>query len=251
MLSQVVAKLDCFSASALEVHLLPRTSWDETFALQQRLVYEVSEPPRRRAALILCEHPPIITVGRQGSRSHIRFEQEELASNQLDLRWTNRGGGCWLQIPGQLAVYPVLPLDPQRLGLERYRAALYQTLIDVLEEFGIRGERDTSSAGVTVGDREIASVGIAVKQWVAYHGCLLNVGAAPEWFEQIQCNPLARERRMTSMFRERRLPIRTTTVREAFVRHFVRRLGFRDYHLLQAPSIHPQPRRANVATGTR
>ncbi|MGL4465487.1 MAG: hypothetical protein ACRC1K_25335, partial [Planctomycetia bacterium] len=59
--------VDGFRRTTLEVHLLPRTAWEQTHALQQRLVYEVGDRERPRAALILCEHPPIITVGRQGS----------------------------------------------------------------------------------------------------------------------------------------------------------------------------------------
>ena len=65
---------------------------------------------RDSACLILCEHPPLITVGRQGSRGHIRFDTEELFVRGWPVRWVNRGGGCLLHLPGQLAIYPILPL---------------------------------------------------------------------------------------------------------------------------------------------
>jgi lipoyl(octanoyl) transferase len=198
--------------------------------------------------LILCEHPPIITVGRQGSRNHVLLDDDELRAMGLEVRWTNRGGGCWLQAPGQLAAYPIIPLDPDRFGLERHRSALYGTLIDVLREFGVFASRDEERSGVVVDGRQIAGVGVAVKDWVAYHGCWLNVAAPPDRFNCVQVNPLAPERAVTSMFRELRLPVRPSSVRESFVRHFVARFGFRDYFLVDAPPTCRSKRRAHVVS---
>lgn len=242
-----VHRNDNFRGMALEVYLLPLTPWSEAVALQQRLVYEVSGVPRNRAALILCEHHPIITVGRQGSMRHVRIPDEERRAADLDIRWSNRGGGCWLHWPGQLVAYPIVPLCPRSFGLERYRSLLYDTLVAVLDEFEIAGARDLQATGVRVGDRDIAHVGVAVKQWVAYHGCVLNVCAPLDRFDGVQANPLA-DRPMTSMFRERRLPIRTTTVRESFLRHFMSCFGFRRHFLCNPPGELSCKRAANVAT---
>src|SRR5260370_7169288 len=89
--------------------------FETALRLQRRLHFEVCEN-RTQAALMLCEHPPAISVGRQGSHAHIRWTGEEVVPRRLPVRWVNRGGGCVLHLPGQLAVYPILPLD--RLGLD-------------------------------------------------------------------------------------------------------------------------------------
>src|SRR5262245_5832031 len=104
--------------STLEVYMLPPCPWQDALQLQHRLVYEMSAEPRRRAALVLCEHLPIVTVGRQGSHSHIQLDELD----RFPIRWTNRGGGCWLHVPGQLVAYPILPLDRPAMGLPRFRA---------------------------------------------------------------------------------------------------------------------------------
>lgn len=224
-----------FRERTLDIYLLARTPWEQVLAFQQRLVFDLSESPRSRAALILCEHPSIITVGRQGSYRHIRMEATPIATGQVEVKWTNRGGGCWHQQPGQLAAYPIVPLCPNRFPLADYRGALYQTMLDVLEEFCISGRRDAESLGVRVGDHQIASVGIAVKNWIAYHGCSLNVSVpldAPPLAMASPNNP----RNWTSMFRELRTPVRIDAVRESFLHHFCRLLGFGHYYLNRPPA---------------
>lgn len=239
---------DHFRERALEVYLLPVTSWDESLALQQRLVYEISGEPRQRAALILCEHSPIITIGRQGSRRHVHLEQEELVSKRLRIQWTNRGGGCWLQMPGQLAAYPILPLEPHQFGLEAFRDSLYQTLLGVLEELQIAARIDRKGSGIRASSRQIAGLGIAVTNWVSYHGCFLNVCSPLDQLNLVQSNP-TQNRRMTSVFRELRAPVRIDAVRESFLRHFVEVFGFGRYYLCNPPKVMPIVRTRNVATG--
>lgn len=249
MLYRSVRQIEQLADTVLDVYLLPQTPWQEATRFQQRLVYELGAAPRRRAALVLCEHPPIITVGRQGSRRHIRLEEEELRARRLDVRWTNRGGGCWLHAPGQLVAYSIVPLAPPEFGLAAYRAALYRTLVDVLEDFRVAADWDTEHSGVCVRGREIASVGVAVKDWVTYHGCRLNVCVALDRLRKVQANPRVR-REETCLFRELRSPVRVDAVRESFVRHFTEVFGFRAFHLLNPPPLSTQPARsAHVAPG--
>lgn len=234
MISPAQRRRDGNGERPLLVYLLPRLPWESVLALQQRLVYDMGEEPRRRAALILCEHSPVITVGRQGSYQHLRMDASEISTGQVPVRWSNRGGGCWHQQPGQLAAYPIVPLSTDGLGLADYRTKLYQTVVDLLREFKIAAVADRSVAGICVQGRQIASMGIAVKQWVTYHGCMLNV-----------CVPLDRQplvmssgsagRDWTCMFRELRTPVRVETVRETFLRHFVQNFGFTHYYLSSPP----------------
>src|SRR5438093_10868911 len=97
------------SSLALQVYLLGTVDFEALLRFQRRLHYEISGE-REAAALILCEHPPLISVGRHGSRAHILLEPPELQVRGWRVRWVNRAGGCWLHQPGQLAAYALLPL---------------------------------------------------------------------------------------------------------------------------------------------
>ncbi|MFM8218308.1 MAG: lipoyl protein ligase domain-containing protein, partial [Planctomycetaceae bacterium] len=92
---------------ALEVFLLGLADLDSVLALQLRLGAELEGCDDRRGMLLICEHPPAITIGRAGSRTHVGLTPGELAARELEVRWTNRGGGAVLHAPGQVAVYPV------------------------------------------------------------------------------------------------------------------------------------------------
>jgi lipoyl(octanoyl) transferase len=235
-----------FRRRSLLAYFLPQLRWEEVLAFQQRLVFDISEEPRQKGALILGEHAPIVTVGRQGSHQHVRHEATEITTGQVPIKWTNRGGGCWHQQPGQLVVYPILPLQPESFGLATYRDVLYQTIVDVLAEFGIEGKADRRSASVLVGGRPIAAVGIAVKQWVSYHGCVINVGIPLDQRPLVNGGSDYRHPG-TCMFRELRIPVRVGTVREAFLRHFVGNFGFGHYYLGSPPANLIRPERGTHA----
>ncbi len=115
----------------LEIYLLGMVDFEDALQLQRRLLYDAGEGGG--AALVLCEHPPTISVGRSGSRTHIVPDDEELRSLGIRMRWVNRGGGCVLHLPGQLVAYLVLPLDRLGLNLQGYLDGLSQAMLGVLE----------------------------------------------------------------------------------------------------------------------
>jgi lipoyl(octanoyl) transferase len=215
---------DTASDIALQVYLLGPVEFDAALALQRLLVYQVAGD-RASAALVLCEHPPLITVGRHGSRSHIHYEPEELHALRWPVRWVNRGGGCLLHLPGQLAVYPILPLDRLGLGLQAYLDALRDVLAALLADFGIEAAGRPDRPGVWAGPRPIAAVGVAVRQWVTYYGAALNVNPDLVPFRRVHCLGPAEEP-MTSLERERRGPLRPSLVRERLLEHFTARFPF-------------------------
>src|SRR5262245_757277 len=118
------------TAGALRAYLLGSTDFDAALQLQHALVSQVAGE-HRAAALVLCEHPPLITVGREGSPLDIRCGPEELRARRWRVRWVNRGGGTMLHLPGQLAVYPVIPLERQKLGVEAYVRRLQEVIVDL------------------------------------------------------------------------------------------------------------------------
>jgi lipoyl(octanoyl) transferase len=209
--------------TALQVYLLGAVDFEAALTLQRRLAYEVAGD-RKRGALILCEHPPLITVGRQGSRAHILCEADELRARQWQVRWVNRGGGCLLHAPGQLAVYPVLALDRFSLGVQTYLDNLQAVLLALLADFSVTGTVHPGQPGVWVGDRLVASVGIAVREWVAYYGAVLNVNPALAPYRLVRS--CAGAEPMTSLARERRGPVRPSLVRQRLAEHFAARFPF-------------------------
>ena len=114
--------------STLQAYLLGTVDFDSILLLQRRLVYDVSGQ-RDRAALIVCEHSPMITVGRHGSHSHLRIDERGWS-----VRWVPRGGGCWLHLPGQFALYAVMPLDSLGLTVPEYLARLGFAMVRVLDD---------------------------------------------------------------------------------------------------------------------
>lgn len=209
--------------AALQAYLLGTVDFDAALAFQRRLVYQVAGE-REQGALVLCEHPPLITVGRQGSRAHILAEPADLRSRRWPVRWVNRGGGCLLHLPGQLAIYPILALDRLELGLEAYLRRLEEMIVAVLDDFSVGGEVRPGRPGVWVGDRLVAAAGVAVRNWVAYYGAYLNVDAPLDPFRLVRSG--AGHQPMTSLVRERRGPLRPSLVRERLLEHFPARFGF-------------------------
>lgn len=225
---------------SLEVYLLGLVDFEEAQRLQRRLVFDLGE--RGGAALVLCEHPPTISVGRSGSRLHIVPDDDVLKSYGVKVHWVNRGGGCVLHLPGQIAAYFALPLDRQRLSLMQYLDGLHQAVIGVLDEFELKGTTRPDHPGVFLGQARVATVGVAVNRWIAYHGLTLNVGPYLEPFEMlldepgIGCHPL----RQTSMESRRQRPTPMPMVRAALIGRIEAVFGLERHHVF---TQHPLIRR--------
>ncbi len=227
----------------LEVYLLGIIELEEALRLQRRLVYDLTE--QGGAALILCEHPPTISVGRVGSRAHIRPDDDQLKSWGLPVRWVNRGGGCVLHLPGQLSFYLVLGLNPQTLNLRLYLDRLSGALVDLLGEFELRGHVGTEVSGVYLGPSRVASLGVAVNRWIAYHGGTLNVATYLDPFDLVLNEPgsAGHSLRQTSMEAWRQRPTPMAKVRESLIRHIELRFGVEQHHLYtDHPLIRRKPR---------
>ncbi len=230
----------------LQVYLLGSVGYEAALSLQRRLVYQVAGD-RGTAALILCEHPPLITVGRQGSRTHFRCDPEEFQARRWQIRWVNRGGGCLLHLPGQLALYPILPLDYLGLGVRVYLDRLHQVIHSLLSEFDICGESRMGQSGVWVGSRPIAAVGVAVRDWVTYHGMFFNLNPDLVPFRQVRWGGSHTEP-MTSLERERHGRLRPSLVREQLLEHFAARFPFARISLFSDhPSLRRRPSRDALA----
>lgn len=216
--------------ASLEAHLLGPLEFDACLALQQRLVYETAERGDGQITLLVCEHQPLITIGRQGSRAHIRLSDDELVHRRLELRWVNRGGGCLLHGPGQLAIYPIVPLAARGLTVGDYLARLQAGVAASLVELGVPVRNREDRYGVWARAGQVAAFGVAVKHWVSYHGLFVNVHAMPSVNRAIIADP-AEGLPLSSLGGERQRPLRITSVRESLVRHLATALGAARFHL--------------------
>lgn len=231
------------AGSVLRVYLLGVVEFEAALTLQRTLAFETSGQ-RDSASLILCEHPPILTVGRDGSPADIRCDFCELRAREWPVRWVNRGGGALLHLPGQLAVYPVLPLDQRQLGLAEYLERLQRILVGVLDDFSVTAVTRAGQPGLWAGGRHIAGVGVAVRDWVTYYGAYLNICPDLLPFRIVRTGPHEHEP-MTSLVRERRAPVRPGLVRERLLDHFTTAFPFARTSLFSDhPCLGSKPARA-------
>ena len=233
----------------LEAYLLGVLDYEDALRLQRRLVYEVSGARGELASLVICEHHPIITVGRLGSRSHIDCDDDELAARRLPVRWVNRGGGCNLHLPGQVVAYPILPFPPSKLAIREYLGRLERWLLAVLDEFGVRGTTQPNHRGIWSPGGQIASIGVSISRWVTYHGVALNVSGTIDQFRILHPEGNG-SLRATTMEAQRQRPAPMAKVRESLLRLFVETFDLDRYHLFSQHPMLSQPRRTHAYAGS-
>jgi lipoate-protein ligase B len=177
--------------------------------------------------LVYPDHEPVLTVGRSPSEGNVRADDATLARLGIEVVEVPRGGDVTWHGPGQLVGYPVVQLDRVDRDLHRWLRMLEASLIAALARFGLEGRSIPGRTGVWLSEREkIASIGVAVRRWVGYHGFALNVENALDHFALI--HPCGyHDIRMTSM--AERLGAGSpslTEVRSAVTAELALRLGF-------------------------
>jgi lipoate-protein ligase B len=199
-----------------------RMAYGDAWALQRALLRERQEE-RIPDVLLLVEHPPVITVGRAGKKTHILVPQDLLRRSGIELYEIERGGDVTYHGPGQLVGYPILGL--QRLGEDvvRYVRLLETTLIAALQPFGIAAERLRGYPGVWVQGAKIAAIGVAVKRKVTMHGFALNVDPNLAHFDLI--NPCGLGKPVTSMARLLGRPVPLEEIRPVIFETFGAQFG--------------------------
>lgn len=125
--------------------------------------------------LILCRHPAVITLGRKASRDNIKASAFELKKLNIPLFEIERGGDVTYHGPGQLCVYPIINLAYFKKDINWYLRSLETLLLEALSAFAINAHTLPGSTGIWVGGQKIASIGIAIKNWITFHGASLNV----------------------------------------------------------------------------
>ena len=144
--------------------------YKEVWDLQKELV-EKRRNGQINDTLILVEHEPVYTLGKNADENHIlQHSPQDVKTYHIE-----RGGDVTFHGPGQLVGYPILDLHNYKKSISWYMRSLEQLIIDTLAEYGITAERKVGLTGVWVGDEKIAALGVRITRWVTMHGFALNV----------------------------------------------------------------------------
>jgi len=180
--------IDAPETGPLEAVWLGRMAYRQAWALQKRLVGERADG-RIGDRLLLVEHPPVLTLGRQADVSHIRAPASELARRSIEVIRVERGGEVTYHGPGQLVAYPILALSRRGLLLRPLVRALEAAMIDTCAAFDVDASRRDGHPGCWIepdGEpRKIGALGIRVERGVSYHGIALNIDPTLADFELI------------------------------------------------------------------
>jgi len=150
--------------------------WDLQKEMQQQRINGNIED-----TLILVEHDPVYTLGKNANEDHLLQSRDE----SIDVFNIERGGDITFHGPGQLVVYPILDLSNYKKSVSWYMRTLEQVLIDTLIEFKIIAQRNDGLTGVWVGDEKIAALGVRISRWVTMHGFALNVNPDLSFYDGI------------------------------------------------------------------
>jgi lipoyl(octanoyl) transferase len=174
---------------------LGRIAYGEAVALQQCLV-----AARKNGTipdlLLFCEHPHVITLGRNGKRENLHVSEDFLREKGVEFHHTNRGGDITYHGPGQVVAYPILDLNGIRRDVVWYVRQLEQSMIEATTAFGVRAFRIPGCTGVWVegnaseransgGHEKLASIGVHISRWVTSHGFAYNVSTDLSFFDLI------------------------------------------------------------------
>ena len=173
----------------------------ETWALQKRVV-AARKAGSIEDVLLLCEHPHVITQGRNGKREHLLASEHVLRQKGVEFHTTDRGGDITYHGPGQIVGYPILNLGEIRRDVVWYVRMLEEAMIRATAEFGITAERVAGKTGIWAGDggaeEKLAAIGVHISRWVTSHGFAYNVVTDLRYFDLIVPCGIA-DRKATSL----------------------------------------------------
>jgi lipoyl(octanoyl) transferase len=191
----------------------------------QRQLVEQRKTGAIEDRLLLVEHPPVITLGRNAKKTNLLLPEQRYQEIGIDLQSTDRGGDVTYHGPGQVVGYPILDLREWKRDVVRYVRALEQVMIGAVSEFGIQADGVTGCTGVWVEGAKLGAIGVHISRWVTSHGFALNVAPQMEHFGVII--PCGLHKPVVSMEQLLGQAPAREEVLEALVRHFGQIFGRR------------------------
>ena len=215
----------------VEMNQLQRECWivdagliryTTSLELQHRLV-EARKTGAVPDVLLFCEHPHVITLGRNGKLEHLRAGNHLLEQLNVEFQPTDRGGDITYHGPGQIVGYPILDLTSHRRDVRWYVEQVEEVMIRATADFGVSAGRAEGRHGIWVGadagEEKLAALGVHLSRWVTSHGFAYNVSTDLRYFDLIVPCGIA-DRRATSLERILGRAIRAEEVRRRLAFHY-------------------------------
>ena len=173
-----------------------KDTWDFQEDLFQKILQIKSDNRKNNTQIatpnyfIFVEHPHVYTLGKSGDMQNMLLNEEQLKEKEATFYKINRGGDITYHGPGQIVGYPILDLENFFTDIHKYLRLLEETIIKVLADYGLKGERSEGETGVwldvgTPFARKICAMGVRASRWVTMHGFALNVNANLGYFDHI------------------------------------------------------------------
>ena len=197
----------------LKIADIGKIEYKRSLALQKRLV-EARKKKQICDTLLLVEHPGTITLGKQTNNS-------DLVDEKFPIFKIDRGGSATYHGPGQLIGYIIMDLIGKEISISVLVRKIEKCLIDTLAEYNIKSNMITGKPGVWYEQKKIASIGLAVKKWITYHGFCLNINTDLEAYSAIK--PCGFDSKiMTSLKQLKGKEISEIEVKEKLVKNFTK-----------------------------
>ena len=211
---------------------LGKISYAEALAVQQKYfdqlvqnkIHGISNEKLNK--LLLCEHFPVITLGKSADEKNVLFANEQLELNGIELFHIGRGGDATFHGPGQITGYPILDLECFTSDLKQYMRQLEEVVIRTIADYGLKGYRMEQFTGVWIDSlldkkpKKIAAFGVKTSRWISMHGFALNVNTDLSYFAYI--NPCGiTDKGVTSLQAELQKPVEMEQVKSRLLQHFI------------------------------
>ena len=170
-----------------------RISYKMAMLFLNKRVEQVKKGKKRELIWIL-EHPTTYTAG-------VSFNKKEILDEKIEIIQSNRGGKITLHNPGQKIIYFVINLNNRKKDIRKFINVIEHSIIQFLENFKIKANKDKKNIGIWVNSKKIAAIGIRVSRWVAYHGCSINISNnLDQYLKIVPCG--LNNKKVTSIYKE-------------------------------------------------
>ena len=211
----MITQPDNIATNIIDILDLGLSPFKEGWDLQKELVKK-RQYGQIKDTLILAEHEPVYTLGKNANENHIlQNSPRDVKTYQIE-----RGGDVTFHGPGQLVGYPIMDLHNYNKSISCYMRSLEQLIIDTLAEFRVTAERKDGLTGVWVGDEKIAALGVRVTRWITMHGFALNVSPDLTYYSGIiPCGIF--EYGVTSMAKQLTDEVAVDSVKQVLIEKFM------------------------------
>ncbi len=203
---------------------LGRIKYKQAWDLQKNFVklryqLEISD------TLIVCEHDPVLTMGRGTDKNNLLVSKDILRKKSVDLFEIERGGDITFHGPGQIIMYPIIDLRNREKDTHKYLRDLESIVISALGELNLKASIKKGLTGIWVDDFKVGAIGVAVSKWITYHGLALNINTDLDYFKLI--NPCGiTEYPVGSLSTLLKKPVSMADMSDLLTNHFINYFGY-------------------------